>query len=242
MPGTTPSNTSYLSRNFGKCKRLEAWKGRISRHISGHAPPKKCAWGGRLRNSLSHKRLAPRRCHSADSAGGRVGLFDVVARVHLFPWFCQTGRNSHSRVAQGVGWAELSALPRVQGLCSSPLSGNYIGVAAMGHLKRVAVMISLDWPVKHHYQVLAGIQRYAREGGNWEYSRAPDRFKNCRRLAEEEPDCRPAGMGGSPWKVRLVTILCRITPAARASDARLRPSAAAIRRPTSRGSGLCCLR
>lgn len=34
--------------------------------------------------------------------------------------------------------------------------------------RRVAVMIGLDWPVGHHHQVFAGIQRYARECGRWE--------------------------------------------------------------------------
>lgn len=34
--------------------------------------------------------------------------------------------------------------------------------------RRVAVMIGLDWPVGHHHQVFAGIQRFARECGRWE--------------------------------------------------------------------------
>jgi LacI family transcriptional regulator len=34
--------------------------------------------------------------------------------------------------------------------------------------RRVAVMIGLDWPVGHHHQVFAGIQRYARECGHRE--------------------------------------------------------------------------
>lgn len=34
--------------------------------------------------------------------------------------------------------------------------------------RRVAIMIGLDWPVGHHHQVFAGIQRYARECGHWE--------------------------------------------------------------------------
>lgn len=34
--------------------------------------------------------------------------------------------------------------------------------------RRVAVMIGLDWPVGHHHQVFAGIQRYARECGRWD--------------------------------------------------------------------------
>lgn len=35
-------------------------------------------------------------------------------------------------------------------------------------MRRVAVMINLDWPVSHHQQVVAGIQRFARECGRWE--------------------------------------------------------------------------
>ncbi len=34
--------------------------------------------------------------------------------------------------------------------------------------RRVAVMIGLDWPLGHHHQIFAGIQRYARECGHWE--------------------------------------------------------------------------
>lgn len=39
---------------------------------------------------------------------------------------------------------------------------------AAGRKRRVAVMIGLDWPVGHHHQVFAGIQRYARECGRWD--------------------------------------------------------------------------
>jgi LacI family transcriptional regulator len=38
----------------------------------------------------------------------------------------------------------------------------------MGTIRRVAVMIDLQWPLKHHQDVFAGTQRYARERGNWE--------------------------------------------------------------------------
>lgn len=38
----------------------------------------------------------------------------------------------------------------------------------MGRTRRVAVMIGLDWPIRHHHQVFAGIQRYAQECGHWE--------------------------------------------------------------------------
>lgn len=38
----------------------------------------------------------------------------------------------------------------------------------MAKLRRVAVMIELDRPVVHHYQVFEGIERYARECGHWQ--------------------------------------------------------------------------
>jgi len=38
----------------------------------------------------------------------------------------------------------------------------------MAKLRRVAVMIELDRPVVHHYQVFQGIERYARECGHWQ--------------------------------------------------------------------------
>jgi len=38
----------------------------------------------------------------------------------------------------------------------------------MGRKRRVAIMIGLEWPVGHHYQVFAGIQRYAQTTGHWD--------------------------------------------------------------------------
>lgn len=38
----------------------------------------------------------------------------------------------------------------------------------MAASKRVAVMIDLDYPVRHHYDAYLGIQRYAKECENWE--------------------------------------------------------------------------
>ena len=38
----------------------------------------------------------------------------------------------------------------------------------MGRKRRVAIMIGLEWPVGHHYQVFAGIQRYAQTCGQWD--------------------------------------------------------------------------
>lgn len=38
----------------------------------------------------------------------------------------------------------------------------------MGSMRRVAIMISLNWPIRHHHQVFAGIQRYAQECGHWD--------------------------------------------------------------------------
>ncbi len=38
----------------------------------------------------------------------------------------------------------------------------------MSSSKNIAVVIDVDWPLKHHYEVIGGIQRYARERGGWE--------------------------------------------------------------------------
>lgn len=38
----------------------------------------------------------------------------------------------------------------------------------MSAVRRVAIMIDLQWPVKHHQAIYTGTQRYARERGNWE--------------------------------------------------------------------------
>ncbi len=38
----------------------------------------------------------------------------------------------------------------------------------MAGKRRVAIMIGLDWPLGHHYQVFAGILRYARECTQWD--------------------------------------------------------------------------
>ena len=38
----------------------------------------------------------------------------------------------------------------------------------MSRHRRVAIMVGLDWPLGHHHQVFAGIQRYALECGRWE--------------------------------------------------------------------------
>lgn len=39
--------------------------------------------------------------------------------------------------------------------------------------RNIVVMIDLNWPLAHHFHVFAGIDRYARECGNWEYSVNP---------------------------------------------------------------------
>ena len=38
----------------------------------------------------------------------------------------------------------------------------------MTSLRRVAIMIDLQWPLRHHQEIFAGTQRYAREHSNWE--------------------------------------------------------------------------
>jgi LacI family transcriptional regulator len=38
----------------------------------------------------------------------------------------------------------------------------------MSRNRRVSIMVGLDWPLGHHHQVFAGIQRYAQECGRWE--------------------------------------------------------------------------
>lgn len=38
----------------------------------------------------------------------------------------------------------------------------------MSRHRRVAIMVGLDWPLGHHHQVFAGIQRYAQDCGRWE--------------------------------------------------------------------------
>ena len=38
----------------------------------------------------------------------------------------------------------------------------------MSRNRRVAIMVGLDWPLGHHHQVFAGIQRYAQDCGRWE--------------------------------------------------------------------------
>jgi hypothetical protein len=60
LAGNHPQQYLRLEQKHRKMQRLEARKGRISRHISGHAtPPKKCIWNGLLHNALPHKVLAP---------------------------------------------------------------------------------------------------------------------------------------------------------------------------------------
>ena len=39
--------------------------------------------------------------------------------------------------------------------------------------RRVVVMIDLNWPLSHHFHVFAGIDRYARQCGHWDYSLDP---------------------------------------------------------------------
>ncbi|HET6251760.1 MAG TPA: DNA-binding transcriptional regulator [Tepidisphaeraceae bacterium] len=43
----------------------------------------------------------------------------------------------------------------------------------MSGIRRVAVIINLEWLLVHHHQVFAGIQRFARENGRWECSVSP---------------------------------------------------------------------
>lgn len=43
----------------------------------------------------------------------------------------------------------------------------------MSDMRRVTVMIDLDWPLSHHFHIFAGIHRYARESGNWKCSTNP---------------------------------------------------------------------
>ena len=43
----------------------------------------------------------------------------------------------------------------------------------MSKQRRVAMMIDLGWHVVRHHHVFAGIHRYAREKGNWDYSITP---------------------------------------------------------------------
>jgi LacI family transcriptional regulator len=38
----------------------------------------------------------------------------------------------------------------------------------MSRNRRVSIMVGLDWPLGHHHQIFAGIQRYAQECGRWE--------------------------------------------------------------------------
>src|SRR5262245_17302685 len=47
------------------------------------------------------------------------------------------------------------------------------GGEEMPTMRRVVVMIDLDWPISHHFHILDGIDRYARECGRWEYSINP---------------------------------------------------------------------
>ena len=63
----------------------------------------------------------------------------------------------------------------------------------MRKTRNIAVVIDIDWPVKHHYEVIAGIQKYARKRGNWHLTidlfperargRAPLCFRRCARAA-----------------------------------------------------------
>ena len=52
----------------------------------------------------------------------------------------------------------------------------------MSKTQNIAVMVDVDWPLKHHHEVIGGIQRYARERGGWELfsdyypERALDRY------------------------------------------------------------------
>jgi LacI family transcriptional regulator len=39
---------------------------------------------------------------------------------------------------------------------------------SMSRNRRVSIMVGLDWPLGHHHQIFAGIQRYAQECGRWE--------------------------------------------------------------------------
>ena len=59
LAGDQPQQYLRLEQKYRQNQRLEARKGRGSRHISVHAPPKKCIWNSLLRNSLFHKGLAP---------------------------------------------------------------------------------------------------------------------------------------------------------------------------------------
>lgn len=43
----------------------------------------------------------------------------------------------------------------------------------MSSKRNIVVMIDLNWPLAHHFHVFAGIDRYARTNGNWEYSVNP---------------------------------------------------------------------
>ncbi|MCE9551866.1 MAG: XylR family transcriptional regulator [Planctomycetes bacterium] len=43
----------------------------------------------------------------------------------------------------------------------------------MPAMRRVVVMIDLNWPLAHHFHVFAGIDRYARESGKWDYNINP---------------------------------------------------------------------
>jgi LacI family transcriptional regulator len=47
-------------------------------------------------------------------------------------------------------------------------SFSYNEELSMSRNRRVSIMVGLDWPLGHHHQVFAGIQRYAQECGRWE--------------------------------------------------------------------------
>jgi len=55
----------------------------------------------------------------------------------------------------------------------------------MPDMRRVTVMIDLDWPLSHHFHIFAGIHRYARECGNWQCLTNPhaDQTRTRKRLS-----------------------------------------------------------